>query len=221
MVGDVDLVAHITLCPECSERANEEYDKKERERKALEVWRECVPETYRNTDIAHPDYIAQTTTVRIAQSWLRGEVINGQEKMLFLGLVGKSGYCKSRIIAQLCKRLIWQGKHITWMNSARFQWCAQNQFSDESSKEAKKWLKRCITTANLVFDDIGSLKATEAVSDSLYAILEHRTANGLPVMWTSNESESEMLVGGKISEKARERSISRLVGFSNIINLSI
>lgn len=221
MIGDVDLVAHITICQSCSDRTSDEYDREERERKARELWEECIPETYRKTDTQHPDFLAQSTTARISQSWLRGDQINGQERMLCLGIIGESGKCKSRIIAQLCKRLIWQGKHVTWINSARFQWCAQNQFNDSSSQEAKKELSRCLYTANLVFDDIGSLKATEAVSDSLYAILEHRTSNGLPIMWTSNETEKEILVSGKISEKARERSVSRLIGFSNIINLSI
>lgn len=221
MIGDWDMLAEIRCCPECSELRSETFDREEREKKTRSVWQEAIPKTYRETDVKHPDYQAQMTTHHLAQKWLRGEPTEGAERMLFLGLIGESGLCKSRIIAQLCRRLVWQGARVTWVNSSRFQWCAQNQFSDEHGQGAKEWLKRYQTTAHLVFDDIGSLKATEAVSDNLYALLEHRTAHGLPVMWTSNETQDEMLVGGKISEKARLRSVSRLVGFSNILNLSI
>lgn len=221
MSGDLDLLAHIHCCPECSEKRSERFERGEREKKAKAAWREAVPKTYRETDAKHPAFLAQIGTYHLSQKWLRGERVDGGERMPFLGLIGSSGLCKSRIVAQLCRRLVWQGAAITWVNSSQFQWCAQNQFSDEHGQGAKEWLKRFQMTAHLVFDDIGSLKATEAVSDNLYALLEHRTSFGLPVMWTSNETEDEMLVGGKITEKARLRSVSRLVGFSNILNLSI
>ena len=115
--------------------------------------------------------------------------------------------------------MIWRGDFVTWVNSAKFQWCCQNQFNDHAGKEAASLLRIYQKTANLVFDDIGSLKATETVSDNLYALLEYRTANRLTTMWTSNESLKEMLVGKILTEKQRARSMSRLGGFSNIIEL--
>jgi len=57
------------------------------------------------------------------------------------------------------------------------------------------------------------------VCDHLYALLEARTANVLPMLWTSNETVGEMLAGKALTEKARKRNLSRLAGFSNILEL--
>lgn len=219
MLGATDMAADVTTCPTCSDIAEREAERATRKRKAKAAWEQSVPAEYRKTDITHADYRKHINAHALAQKWIKGENIGQDERRLFLGIIGESGQCKTRIISQVVKWIIWEGGHVLWLNSSRFQWACQNQFNDTHGKEASKWLREYQRARNLVFDDIGSLKSTEAVSDSLYALLEHRTANQLPMLWTSNETIGEMLAGKGISEKARKRNISRLAGFTNTLEI--
>ncbi len=216
--GGSDLLANVTTCPDCLADEEGREQRAERERKAKAAWEAAVPAEYRKTDTAHPDYRKHLAVHKMSMLWLRGEDIGQGERRLFLGLIGESGRCKTRIVSQVAKRVIWEGGSVLWVNSSRFQWACQNQFG-ENSREAGAWLGRFREADFLVFDDIGSLKSTEAVSDNLYALLEHRTAHCLPMLWTSNETLGEMLAGKGITEKARKRNLSRLGGFSNILEL--
>ena len=74
-------------------------------------------------------------------------------------------------------------------------------------------------TDNLIFDDIGALKSSDVISKALNGILEHRSVNRLPMVWTSNEQPEEMLRGKDLTVKERARNISRLKGHSEIIEL--
>ena len=212
MMGDVDMIAHCSTCEPCSEKAAAEEAKHEKQEKARIRWEQTVESEYRKTSTDHPDFPKAIYGKCLA--WMRDP-----DRMPFLGLIGKSGHGKTRVISQIVKHMIWRGDYVTWINSAKFQWCCQNQFNDQSKDEAQRTLRMATKTAILVFDDIGSLKATEAVSDALYGLLEHRTANGLTTLWTSNETLDEILIGKHITEKARSRSTSRLGGYSDIIEL--
>lgn len=207
-------------CDPCIKTLNEELRAQEAERKKIERtkarWVECVPEVYRQTDTDFPGF--PLGTFEAGRSWLNGGGVGKEERRLFFGLVGESGLCKTRVLALMAKQLIWREQKIHWVNSSQFQWCCQNQFGEESSK-AKCGLSACLSAPWLVFDDIGSLKNSEAVSDGLYALLEKRTAEQKPMLWTSNETIAEMLPGERITEKARKRNLSRLGGFSNILEL--
>lgn len=213
------MMASVTMCNACAEAAENKATASTREEKAKARWKACVPKQYRDTDVHHPSYQAMMLTHKAAMMWLRGSDLEQGERRLFLGLVGESGHCKTRIISQLVKRMIWEGDNILWMNSSNFQWACQNQFNDLNAREASAWLHRYQIAPVLVFDDIGNLRSTEVVSDALYRLLEHRTSNCLPMLWTSNETISEMLAGKNLTEKARKRNLSRLAGYSNILEI--
>lgn len=219
ILGDTDMLDHITICDTCTEKIELRAQQTKRETKARNQWEESVPKEYRQTDCTHPGYMRHMAVHRLSMSWLKGDHIGQDERRLMLGLIGESGRCKTRVISQVAKRIIWEGGSVLWLNSSRFQWACQHQFSDTDGKEASMWLKTYRNASCLVFDDIGSLKSTETVSDNLYALLEHRTAHGLPMLWTSNETIDEMLAGKGLTEKARKRNISRLAGYSNILEL--
>jgi DNA replication protein DnaC len=213
-------IATSDRCDPCEEDHRAEYERNHRIKKAESEWNDAVPAIYRATDTKHPDYQAKIKYHKLAMQWAHGGVINEVEgKRLFLGLIGESGICKTRIVSQVIKVPIWRGQGVYWINSSQFQWACQHLHDDQERGKAAKVLKSCRGTSVLVLDDIGSLKATEVVSDNLYAILEHRTSCEKPMIWTSNETLDEMLPGNKISEKAKKRNISRLAGYSNIIEL--
>tara|TARA_R110000772_G_scaffold267931_2_gene393145 strand:+ start:1812 stop:2543 length:732 start_codon:yes stop_codon:yes gene_type:complete len=218
----LDLSFLELYCGPCGEKVNKqvaekiakdfEHDKVE-SRKAL--WEEQVPDEYRETDLEHPDF--DQSLLVAARKWAAGKY-DGQR--LCLGLIGPSGCCKTRVISQLVKKMIWDGQHVLWLNASKFQWACQNQFSKQRGPEASETLDRCERGEMLVFDDLGSLKASEVVSDTFYRILEERTSRKRPILWTSNELPDEMLVGKILTEKERSRIVSRLIGYSNTIELS-
>lgn len=201
------------LCDPCSEAEQKAFEKAQREQTARAEWEATVVAEYRNTDETHPDFPRDIH--RACQQWLAGRGIGKAEHLLFLGLIGESGTGKTRVVSRMVRRLIWQGSRVVWLNSARFQWACQNQFNDDQKEEAARCLSSARKARWLVLDDIGSLKSTEAVTDSLYSILEHRSSSMLPLIWTSNETIDEMIP--KAPAKSRARILSRLGGFSNII----
>lgn len=211
------IFANCTKCDACEEQASEREQRKKREERALNAWESTVPKVYRETRQDHSDYPGWAHAA--CRKWLDGEALGGNERCLFLGLIGESGRCKTRVISQLVKLLIWRGEHVHWVNSSRWQWDVQHLHDDSEKIEAAKRIKIAMEAPWLVFDDLGSLKSTETVCEHLYALLEARTANGLPVLWTSNETVGEMLAGKALTEKARKRNLSRLAGFSNILEL--
>ena len=216
MIETVDLLDHITICDACSDKARRNYEKLEWRRISSLRWEEAIPEEYRKTKTGHISYQKVIHAHNSAMRWFR-DASNGARRP-FLGLIGASGGCKSRIASQVAKQGIWEGGFYQWCESYKFQWACQNQFG-EDGKEASALLRTWRETANLIFDDLGSLKSTQVVSDTLYAILEHRSANRLPMIWTSNEQPDEMLSKGNLDENERARNISRLKGYSEIIEL--
>lgn len=210
----------VVYCDPCIVRLNKELsaqeERKKKIAKATAKWEATVPKEYRATKRHFPGFPVEL--LELCLGWARGVKVSAEEHRLCLGLVGESGLCKTRVMALVAKQLLWKEKGLHWINSSQFQWCCQNQFGD-NSKKAGAVLELCLKTPYLVFDDIGSLKSTETVCDNLYALLERRTAKGLPILWTSNESIDEMLAGSGITEKARKRNVSRLGGFSNIIEI--
>lgn len=211
------MFARFHLCDDCEQKQAENEERRAREKRALSSWEATVPKVYRETKQDHPDF---PRSVHVAcRSWLAGEGIGGNDRQLFLGLIGESGRCKTRVISQLVKLLIWRGESVIWVNSSRWQWDVQHLHDDSEKIDAAKRVKMAMEAPWLVFDDLGSLKSTETVCDNLYALLEARTANELPMLWTSNETVGEMLAGKGLTEKARKRNLSRLAGFSNILEL--
>ena len=203
------------VCDPCETALRREEEQLRRESAAIAEWEATVPAVYRKTDEAHPEFPREIN--RACQQWLSGRGIGSDERLPFLGLIGASGLGKTRVVSRMVRRLIWEGARVVWCNSSRFQWAAQNAFNDAEKAEAQKWLKTYQSASWLVLDDVGSLKSTEAVTDALYAVLERRTANELPMIWSSNETLDEMIP--KAPEKVRARIISRLGGFSNTIHL--
>jgi len=208
-------------CEFCIIEDDEADSAQRNEDSSRSLWDRVVPLAYRETDINHTDF--PTSVNGVCQDWVRGDGVPNQDKLLMLGLIGESGIGKTRVVSQVVKRIIWDnhgfphtGNALTWANSSQYQWACQNQFNDSEKYKASEFLKKCRNANYLVMDDIGSLKSTEVISDNLYSLIEHRTTNNLPMIWTSNEYLEEMMP--RLGEKPRKRITSRLAGFSNIIN---
>lgn len=206
----VDMLAHCTTCNDCSQKLEKKHEEEARIEAARQRWERSIPDEYRRTDIAHANFPKEI--FQIGKEFLK------DSSKPFLGLVSESGKGKSRVSAMLAKKLIWAGQHFTWVNSAALQAAAQNQFDGELSTTSKLSIAAWMRTQNLVLDDVGNLKASEAVVSTLYAILEERATMHRRTIWTSNETLDQMLPGDRITHEARSRVVSRLGGYSQILN---
>jgi DNA replication protein DnaC len=209
MFGGIDMLAHCNTCDDCSHKLEKEYEEKARIEAAKERWRSAIPDEYRLTNPNHEDF--PKGIFRIGEEFLKTHA------KPFFGMVSESGKGKSRVSAMLAKKLIWAGEHVTWVNSAALQAAAQNQFDDERAGISKNSIDAWKRTRNLVLDDLGNLKASDAIVSTLYAIIEERTTMHRRTIWTSNETLEKMLQGDRLSHEARSRIISRIGGYSEIV----
>ncbi|MDA7515252.1 hypothetical protein N8496_02780 [Akkermansiaceae bacterium] len=231
-----DLNVDCYHCPSCEQirwekerRQQEKEDAaKAAEEAAKAAWIKAVPPLYRDTDTAHPDY--PQAVHRKAIEWQKTRETGEGNGRLFLGLIGDSGRCKTRVISQVTKRIIWNGHCCQWVNATEFQRLVQSQWSNEKKssnrifessttvgEQARASLRILRTCDTLTLDDLGKGRITDTVAGALYDLLEERTAQGRTTLWTSNASLDNLLqmlpadCGGPI--------VRRLLDFSTIIKL--
>ena len=230
--SEEDLNADCCYCPSCEPIIQERWEKERRQREKDEAakadWIKAVPPLYRDTDTTHPDY--PQAVHRKAIEWQKTRETGEGNGRLFLGLIGDSGRCKTRVISQVMKRIIWNGHCCKWVNATEFQRLVQSQWSNET--KASKSIFKSVTTVGeqaranletlrtcdaLTLDDLGKGRITDTVAGALYDLLEERTAQGRTTLWTSNASLDNLLqmlpsdCGGPI--------VRRLLDFSTIIKL--
>lgn len=79
---------------------------------------------------------------------------------------------------------------------------------------ARQRVRDCQTANLLVLDDIGAEKASEWTQERLYSIIDHRYANCLPLIVTSNIPPKEL------TEQTGERAASRLAEMCQIVAMT-
>ena len=200
-------------CDGCDEKRKDRVTLEARKVNAIREWERVVPPTYRETDIKHADY--PMPIHKMAMGWSNGQDVMRNPRRPFLGLVGESGRCKTRIMAQVIRQMIWQGCRCEWVNATQFQWCVQHEFNDDDSKSANRHMEKYRTCQILAFDDLGKQKWTDAVESKFYDLLEYRSSNLLSLVWTSNADMEEL--GAMLSQDRSKPITGRLIDYSNII----
>lgn len=79
---------------------------------------------------------------------------------------------------------------------------------------SRQRVRDCQNAKLLVIDDIGAEKASEWTAERLYTIVDHRYANCLPLMVTSN------LPPSKLTEQTGERTASRLAEMCQVVAMT-
>jgi DNA replication protein DnaC len=201
-------------CDACDDLLTEKNQQDARKKQAHDAWVACVPPEYRSTSEDHPDYPRQVS--QLAKLWLanHGSASSG----LCLGMIGESGIGKTRVMARLIRLLIWRGERVMWVHGGKLQEAFQNQFDDAKRAASLETINRANRIPWLMIDDIGAIRGSECVTEGLGILMEERTANGRPILWTSNETLEEMLPAAQ--PKPRARIVSRLGGYSKIIEFS-
>jgi DNA replication protein DnaC len=170
-----------------------------------EAWKAICPQLYQDTTAARlPMKPASQIKVMKWKPGPRG-----------IALAGATGTGKTRAIFLLLHRLHLEGRHVTAITAKRFERYVHQMF--EKDNDARDMIRRAHRAEILFIDDIGKEKYTERVESEFYDLIETRTANLRPIIWTANTNGE-----GLTAMMSPDRSapiLRRLREFTEIITL--
>lgn len=197
------------VCPACIARINRETEAEATAASgeaAQRAWEALCPPLYRDTDLNRLSIPEKA--IREVLGWSPGP--NG------LSLAGGTGKGKTRLIFVLLKQLHFAGHKIHAISSKSFERHCTRMFGDHpQANESRAIIDKCQTVEILFLDDIGKERMTDRVESELYGLIEDRTANMKPILWTSNGDSKRL--EAMLSEDRGQPIIRRLKEFSRTI----
>lgn len=188
-------------CPECENQFWREREARlaaEREQKfaaalagvMAEAERETPP-IFRATDTAHPAFNIE--------GWAAVKDWAPSAEKPWLGLIGETGTCKSRMAYLLASRIIEalarerlqsEKRPPTFIMVPSYEItdaCGRLLHSDFKVKDcARDFLNGLRSADFLLIDDLGKGRLTPAVAAEFFALVDCRYVNLLPTIWTAN-----------------------------------
>ena len=180
----------ITLhCDDCTEKIEAERNAHEIERvnaRREKHWREICPGGYRETDATDPRL--NQIALESARDWVRNHKAGCTRG---LSLIGRSGLGKTRIAYLALKACHDSGERVFAIRAkelaaAAVRAAGGGNANSRQQDEATQTLRACISADVLLLDDLGKGSATPRVIESIEDLIEDRTANKRPIIWTSN-----------------------------------
>ena len=176
---DDPVLARLTFyCPACCEKYSAEA--KEREIKELRdsrvaAWERICPVDFCETDVAR---LPKPEKAREVLSW-----IYGRKGLL---LHGRTGTGKSRCAWLLCKRIFYTGKSVQVLGAlAGFEYAG---IFEGGGRAVNDWIERRCKCGLIFFDDVFKVKLTDSFEAAVFAIVDYRLSNGLPIIATLNDT---------------------------------
>jgi len=157
---------------------------RQREKRQLsriqETKKRIIPARYFQTDISHPDFNRKLYDA--VMEW------SPSEETPWLGLVGETGLCKSRCASLRLAAFVDSGRRGLFASAAELGSWVERQFSDspEERSSANANLRETKSVEILLLDDLGKLRPSEAKVHALFDILEARSSQDRPLIWTAN-----------------------------------
>lgn len=143
------------------------------------MWNLITPAEYRDYDAKLlPDCEETLNMRRRAYMW------SGEGIPRWLVLVGPKGQGKTRIAFQALKHAGRNGGTMRYVRASQLDKWSSGQFQDGSNGAHE--IQRCHTARWLFIDDLGKGKLSERAEAELYDLIEHRSANRMPLILTSN-----------------------------------
>ena len=203
-------VVDKAICPDCAE--NEEHQQEARvarwkweeehkhELAKERAWESICPPLYRLTD---PARLPQDKVAAVL-AWQYGP-----EGLL---LIGPTATGKTRAVYLLLKQLFDAGRQITAFDCAAFGHECSRRFRDGTGED---WADDLAQRQVVFLDDVGKNPFTERVEAELFALVERRTANLLPIIATLNMTGEQLQA--KTSQDRGAAMVRRLREFSKVI----
>ncbi len=199
-----------SACQQCLDRLIQEREVQEKNEKIQkrenDFW-EMVPAIYKTTD----ETKINSKLKRAIYEWKFGPT--------GLGFKGPSGSQKTRAAVLLLHSLHKGGRSVFYLKATNLTKNAVEAFSDDKAikKHALESMRNATECQVLLLDDIGKGRLSPSAEESLYALLDTRTENLLPTIWTTNADSSQL--HDMMSEDRADAIMRRLIEFSTIITL--
>jgi len=183
-------------CESCEtqRKANEERRKLEKNQTAIrEQIEAATPHRFTLTDVAHAQFNAK--------AWARIQTWRPTAEKPWLGLVGATGTCKTRMArlagGEWLLRKTTSGRIPTFEFVTSFEISEKimAQFNETGSDkgDARGFLDRLRRVDLLLIDDLGKGRLTPAPAAELFALVDHRHAHNLITIWTANSTPEEII----------------------------
>jgi hypothetical protein len=194
------LMSYKIYCDPCcdlNEQDRQRAAQDERARDLRDQWETLCPPIYRDTDVA-----------KLPRPKILADVMAWRYGPKGLVLHGATGLGKSRSAWLLLEREFQAGRRARVMNTtSALKYSAMFTHSCES---ALHWVEEMSACRLLFMDDIFKCRMTDSFEQALFAIIETRTSNGLPIIATTNDSGSSLVErmsqdrGGALIRRLRE-----------------
>jgi DNA replication protein DnaC len=210
-------------CNECQAIATEkaEQEKIAAEQKIItDGWEAIAPVLYRDSDISRFPKKLQQIVADFDPVSQRG-----------FGFSGRAGSCKTRASFQMLKVAHFRRHSCATINGVDFAKLSIDQFNDTPisggsclggnrqtiGTQAKRQLRRLADCDWALLDDLDKCKFTPRAEEALYDILESRTSNARPTIWTCNANSHQL--AAMFTEERSEAILRRLDEFAEVITL--
>lgn len=194
---------HCAECRPIVEAEMAEASRLEKIRVLEGKWRQHCPPLYRETDISR---------LTIPQDIIE-KVLSWQVNPRGIGIAGRSGTGKTRLMFLLLRRVFMDGNGVRAISGKRFERSCHLMF--DKMDEGREIIRQARDTEVLFLDDLGKERYTDRVESEFYDLVEHRTSHLLPILWTTNSSGDAL--GDMMSEDRGAPIIRRLREFTEII----
>jgi DNA replication protein DnaC len=198
--GKCDIMTEdeLVVAWEQCEKAFEQHEKELKQRAIENAWKRLCPPLYRDTVLERLPHKHKFEEV---QKWSYGPA--------GLIVLGASRRGKTRSVWKLLERLHFEGKEIIAFTPMKLKLEVARVWQD--AETAEEWIYSLHRADVLFFDDLDTVKFTEAVEETIYDVFEYRPAHGKPVIATVNQSGAQLARrmnangrGVKIVERMRE-----------------
>jgi DNA replication protein DnaC len=188
-----------TMPGEMRFEAEQKYKLQLHETARRQAWGRLCPPEYQNTN---SDRLPKLEQFKQVQNWQYGP----RGLLLF----GPPRCGKTRSAWSLFQRLHFdERRQIVAFNPMDLKIEVANAWRDR--EEARHWINRLRSADVLFFDDLDTIKFTEAVEETIYDAFEYRPTHGKPVIVTVNRNGRALAArmnandrGAKIVERMRE-----------------
>lgn len=176
-----EALINFELCDDCAEKQEQERlhdaDCRAKIERCNAFW-EQVPPLYRKTDKARLNPV------------LVSAIANWHFSPKGIGFVGSAGCGKTRAAVLILAKASESGYSTLYLPATELSAVSAGAFADGpfEREKCKKKLSEARKVKCLLIDDLGKGRLTDRAESELYDILETRTSNELPTLWTSNSN---------------------------------
>jgi DNA replication protein DnaC len=192
-------------CPECCKKHSAEAAQRaEKELRDSRVasWKKICPIDFQETDIGR---LPRPEKAQEVLSW-----IYGRKGLL---LHGETGTGKSRCAWLLCERVFNTGKSIQILGAlAGFEYAG---IFEGGGRAVNDWIECRCKCGLLFFDDVFKVKLTDSFEAAVFAIVDYRLSNGLPILATLNDTGDTL--AARMSSDRGDALVRRLKEMCDVI----